>query len=164
MNEELIRSIVDRRRSEAKRCSSAAPEGAGHRANLRHGNHGLRAVDGGIPERSRFCCLAGSCSPTALDRRQTKAWPHLEDGPTRYQKASGHRCNVSRTLEGTWRRKAGPLALKHVRPKAANAGGDRDGKQNDAGGLGYASTQSTLQRSDWSGLLTATVSFGVPAM
>jgi hypothetical protein len=32
------------------------------------------------------------------------------------------------------------LALEYARPKAAYVGGDRDGKQDGAGGLGYART------------------------
>jgi hypothetical protein len=122
------------------------------------------APPGGIPKWSRFCSLAWPCPATALERRQAKAWPHLEDGPTRYQKAFDYRRDVCCALEGPRRWKTGFLALEYAGPKATHAGGDCDGKQAVADRLGNALAQSRIPRSKRSGLLKVDVLIGVPAM
>src|SRR4051794_10060590 len=92
-----------------RRNDPASADDAGRRPHRGPGNRDLRAADGCLQTRARFCRLARACPSATLDRRQTGSREDLKDGPARYSPPADHRRDDRRPLglrkgapEGSW--------------------------------------------------------------
>src|SRR3954451_17589309 len=92
-----------------RRNDPASADDAGRRPNHGPGDRDLRAADGCLQTRARFCRLDRACPSATVDRRQTGSREDLKDGPARYSPPADHRAmTVVRSAlrkgapEGSW--------------------------------------------------------------
>ena len=126
---------------EGERRSEAPDEHSGNWADLRDGDPGLRAADGGIPLRARLLGLARFGSPPMLDKGKAEARPNLEDGAVRPPAAA--RC---------WGDRGHPMGVE-ARNRRSLAGRAADQETADAGHAGEQDGAGRLGRRDEEGIL-----------